>query len=222
MFDINPSNLLICVFIILFIKQFINAVGKSTLENIGWMTYCKVAPTLGDSKFIELDERKRELMKVTKERKSISAQDQYAKWTKLNRQFDKVTGDVNKLNEETSAVRSYINKYIGYAIMIMTTLPIWFFRVWFRKTVLFYFPTGVLPYYLEWFLALPFITTGGVGLTIWMSAVNSVVSSVLFMAKFPFEKEVPLPSQETANRTLEGAEKVAESAANVPESAATI
>ena len=184
---------------VLFTKQLINAIGKASLENIGWLAYCKVAPKLGDSKFIELDQKNSELAKVSKERKSISAQDQYARWTKLNRQFDKLTGEINKLKEETSASRGYISKYIGYMILATTTLPIWFFRVWYRKTVLFYFPTGVLPYYVEWFLALPFITTGGVGLTIWMSAVNNVVSSVIFLVKFPFEKEVPFPSKEVAN-----------------------
>ncbi|CUM51024.1 Golgi to ER traffic protein 1 [Debaryomyces fabryi] len=196
MFDISPSNLLISVLVVLFAKQLINAIGKATLENIGWSAYCKVAPKLGDSKFIELDQKRSELAKVSKEKKSISAQDQYARWTKLNRQSDKLTVDINKLKEETSSSRSYINKYIGYAILVTTTLPIWFFRVWFRKAVLFYFPTGVLPYHVEWFLALPFITTGGVGLTIWMTAVNNVISSVIFLIKFPFEKEVPYPSQE--------------------------
>lgn len=199
MFDISSSNLLISVLVVLFAKQLINAVGKATLENIGWSAYCKVAPKLGDSKFIALEQKNGELAKVSKERKSISAQDEYARWTKLNRQSDKLTGEINKLKEETSASRSYISKYIGYMILVTTTLPIWFFRVWFRKTVLFYFPTGVLPHYVEWFLALPFITTGGVGLTIWMSAVNNVVSSVIFLVKFPFEKEVPFPSKEVGN-----------------------
>lgn len=199
MFDISSSNLLISVLVVLFAKQLINAVGKATLENIGWSAYCKVAPKLGDSKFIALEQKNGELAKVSKERKSISAQDEYARWTKLNRQSDKLTGEINKLKEETSASRSYISKYIGYMILVTTTLPIWFFRVWFRKAVLFYFPTGVLPHYVEWFLALPFITTGGVGLTIWMSAVNNVVSSVIFLVKFPFEKEVPFPSKEGGN-----------------------
>lgn len=204
MFDLSPSNLLISVLVILFVKQFINSIGKSTLENIGWSAYCKVAPKLGDSKFIELDQKKSELVNVSKERNSISAQDQYARWTKLNRQFDKLTGEINKLKDETSASKSYVNKYIGYMILLTTTLPIWFFRMWFRKTVLFYFPTGVLPHYVEWFLALPFITTGGVGLTIWMSAVNNIISSLIFLVKFPFEKDVPFPSQEVGDKKMSG------------------
>lgn len=199
MLDIEPSNLLVVIFLVLCIKQLINAIGKSKLENIGWTIYCKVLPNVGNSKFRLLAAKQEELNKVAKERKSISAQDQYAKWTKLNRQFDKLNAELSELKQETTASKGQISKYIGYGIMCLTSLPIWFFRVWFRKAVLFYFPVGVLPHSFEWFLALPFITTGGVGLSVWMFASNKVISSLLFLVMFPFEKEIPAPVPQEAD-----------------------
>lgn len=209
MFDISASNLLISVFFVLVLKQLINGIGKAKLENMGWWAYSQVAPRLGDSKFVELEQKQREFARVTKERKSISAQDQYARWTKLNRQADKLKDEVAKLKEATTASKGSVGRIVGYGIMLTTTVPLWFFRVWYRKAVLFYFPAGVLPYHVEWFLALPFITTGGVGLTIWMMAVNNVLSCVEFLVKFPFEPAVPKPDPKVASAAPETAEKVA-------------
>lgn len=195
MLDFHPYTLVIVVAAVVIIKNLLGVVGKTTVQDYCWKLYLKLAPILGHSKLGELTQKQHELAAIHRERKSISAQDEYAKWTKLNRQHDKLTAEILLLTEVISGDKVAITKLVGIILTVTTTLPIWFFRLFFRKSVLFYLPTGVLPYYLEWFLAVPFFPVGSVGLTIWMMALNNVFSSLAFLLSFPFETVVPKPEK---------------------------
>uniref|UniRef100_A0A0L0NVX7 Golgi to ER traffic protein 1 n=1 Tax=Candidozyma auris TaxID=498019 RepID=A0A0L0NVX7_CANAR len=190
MLDLKPSSILVFVFVALLLKTIVNAIGKAKIESYVWNLYINVA---SKSEFVELKQKREQLIEINKQRKSISAQDEYAKWTKLNRQFDKVNSEVAALTEAVSSEKLKLTKAIGVAISLCTAAPIWFSRVWYRKAILFYFPQGVLPHYLEWVLALPFITTGGVGLTIWMMAVNWVLGGIAQIVLFYLSPLVPKP-----------------------------
>lgn len=193
MLDLDPSTILLLVFCVLLTKHVVTGVGKANIQGHVWTGYTLIASRAGHPKFVELSKKRAELVQINKERKAISAQDHYARWTKLNRQFDKLSTEIAAIAEEMSADKARVAKLVGIAITVATTVPIWFSRVWFRKSVLFYFPQGVLPHYLEWFLALPFIATGGVGLTIWMFAVNSVLGSLGLFLLFILESPITKP-----------------------------
>lgn len=193
MFELQPSTLLVAIFFVLFTKKIVHFVGKSNIKNNAWTLYTQVASTAGHPKFAKLAAKRKEFVDINKERRSISAQDQYAKWTKLNRQLDAVSAEMKTLGDEMSVEKAQFTKLLDLVIMALTTAPIWFSRYWYRKNVLFYFPTGVLPSKVEWFLALPFMSTGAVGLTIWMFAVNSVLSSVEFLVTFLLLEHVEKP-----------------------------
>lgn len=204
MIDLHPFTLLVSVFVVLILKQTVQLVGKSNLESFLWRFYCAIAPKLGHHKLNTITVKQQEAAAINKERRLISAQDQYAKWTKLNRQFDKINEEIKALNEEVAGEKAQVSRLLGLVITALTTAPIWFFRVWFRKAVLFYLPPGVFPYPVERLLALPFVTLGGVGLTVWMFASNSVISSVIFLIKFPFETPVEKPvKQEKVEEVVE-------------------
>lgn len=195
MLDFHPYTLVVVVAAVVIFKNLLGVVGKTTVQDYGWKLYLKLAPILGHSKLGELAQKQHELATIHRERKSISAQDEYAKWTKLNRQHDKLAAEILQLTEDISGDKASITRLVGIVLTVTTTLPIWFFRLFFRKSVLFYLPTGVLPYYLEWFLAVPFFPVGSVGLTIWMMAINNVFSSLAFLVSFPFETVVSKPEK---------------------------
>ncbi|KAF5212878.1 GET complex subunit get1 [Clavispora lusitaniae] len=199
MFELQPSSIVVLVFCVLAIKVCISLIGKTTIQDRIWYLYTIGASKTGHSKFVALAQKREELVRVNKERRAISAQDEYAKWTKLNRQFDKLNSEVNDLAEATSSEKAQISKLVNLAIAATTTAPIWFSRIWYRKVVLFYLPPKVFPYYIEWVLALPFIVTGGVGLTVWMFALNSVLSSLEFLIKFYLEEPVKKPEAPAAS-----------------------
>lgn len=184
MLDLKPLSILLFVFVALLLKTLVKAIGKGNIENAAWNVYISIATKAGHSQFMELSAKRAELVDINKQRKSVSAQDEYARWTKLNRQFDKINGEVAAMTEAVSSEKLKFTKAVGVLISLLTAAPVWFSRFWYRKAILFYFPPGVLPHYVEWALALPFVTTGGVGLTIWMMAVNSVLGSIAEVVLF--------------------------------------
>lgn len=200
MLDLHPYTLLLTVLTVITTQQIITAVGKSHIEKFIWKILCQYNLAPSSSKIKESAKKSQELRDLTKQRNAISAQDNYAKWTKLNRSIDKLDAEIKLLNESLTTDQAHVGKYLGYVITVFTTLPIWFFRVWFRKSSIFYLPAGVLPYPVEWFLALPFMPTGTVGLTIWMFALNSVVGSIISFIKFEFfTPVVEKPIQDSKN-----------------------
>ncbi|ABN64763.2 coiled-coil membrane protein [Scheffersomyces stipitis CBS 6054] len=196
--DLHPYTLVVSSFTVLLIQQLVGFIGKSTIQEFAWLFYLRVGGKLGlSNSFVAHTKKQEELHKLNREKRSISAQDEYAKWTKLNRQAEKLTAEVKSLSDDIAKDKSKINSLVGVVLLFLTTLPLWVFRLWFRKSVLFYLPTGVFPYYVERVLAIPFFASGSVGLTVWMFAVNNVISSVLFLLTFPFKPSVPIPIRQT-------------------------
>lgn len=193
--DISGYTILVLIFSILVTKGIVDLVGKPALHQLAWQLYLLVGPKLGLSKVLQdYGEKRKELWETNREKRSISAQDQYAKWTKLNRKCDKLNAEIKTLDELIAKDQAKVNMVVNQLIMVFLTVPVWFFRVWYRKNVLFYLPNGVLPRVVEWVMALPFFAVGAVGLTMWMQCVNQVVALVLFMVKFLlFDQKVDKP-----------------------------
>lgn len=188
--DLHPYTILVSIFIILLVKQIVGRIGKSTIQEFVWLLYLKISP---NQAIKDYNTKKVELHEINKQKRSISAQDEYAKWTKLNRQADKLTSEIQKLNEEIRQLKASIDKLANVFLMVLTTLPIWVAMIFFRKTHLFYLRSGIFPRYIEWVLALPFFPSGAVGLTVWMFAANSVIHNVISLVSFAFEKRVEKP-----------------------------
>ncbi|RLV93604.1 Golgi to ER traffic protein 1 [Spathaspora sp. JA1] len=185
--DIDPYTVLLSVFIIVLAQQIIKQIGKSTIQEFIWLSYIHYGTKLNlSSQFAQLSQAKEQLHQINKEKRAISAQDEYAKWTKLNRRCDKLTEEISSMTDQISQSKATVDKLTGLLITVATTIPLWFFRIFSRKTHLFYFSSGVFPWYIERALSLPFLPAGAVGLTIWMYAVNSVISNFLFLVSFIF------------------------------------
>lgn len=195
MLDLHPYTLLAAVILVLVARHTVDAVGKPKIHDAGWAVFTTVGPLLGHTKMAKIGEKRQELAAVAAQKKKISAQDEYSRWTKLNRQQDKLAAEIKTLSEDLGSSKAAVVRAVGWAISAFTVVPVWFGRFWYRKAVLFYFPQGVLPHYAEWVLALPFGVTGGVGLTVWMFAVNTVLAGVVFLASFHFETPVEKPSK---------------------------
>lgn len=199
MLDLHPATLLVTIVVVLVTTHLVKAIGKQTLQDKAWDVYVYAAPRLGHAKFAHLAEKRRALVDTKREMKSISAQDEYARWTKLNRLAEKLGAEITTLTEELLVEKTLVSRFAGLVVTALTTLPIWVARLWFRKSRLFYLPNGVLPYYVEWVLAIPFFPVGAVGLTIWMMAVNSVLNSLTFVIRYALEEAPEKPKPEKAS-----------------------
>jgi hypothetical protein len=194
--DLEPYTLIVVIFLVLCVKQTIDFLGKQRFYDLGWSAYVGAGSKFGLSKSFELwNQKKLELIDVNKQKRAISAQDQYAKWTKLNRQADKLVGEIKTIESQIDADKSFVNSVVNKLLFVVATMPLWVFRIFFRKSILFYFPPGVLPKPLEWVLALPFVPIGGAGLTIWMFSVNRVVANIAFLVSFVISPKPKLPEK---------------------------
>ena len=194
--DLEPYTLIVVIFIVLSLKQAIDFLGKQRFYDLGWAAYLGAGSKFGFSKSFELwNQKKLELIDVKKQKRAISAQDQYAKWTKLNRRADKLVGEIKEVESQISADKSFVNSVVNKVLFVVATMPLWFFRIFYRKSILFYFPPGVLPKPMEWVLALPFVPLGGVGLTIWMFSVNKVLANIAFLVSYVVSPKPKLPEK---------------------------
>ena len=210
--DISGYTILVLVWVILFVKALVDLIGKPTLQQLGWQLYLIIGPKLGLNKgFNEYGQKRKELWETTREKRSISAQDQYAKWTKLNRKCDKLNAELKLLEEQISKDKAKVNTVVNQILFLLISGPVWFFRIWYRKNVLFYLPKGALPKQIEWVMALPFFATGTVGLTMWMQCVGQVLSQILFMFEFLFiDKPVAKPQPPKVSQKLEKSPQIEE------------
>ncbi|CAK9440420.1 uncharacterized protein LODBEIA_P45200 [Lodderomyces beijingensis] len=189
--DLDPYAIILTSLFILILQKLLSITGKSKIQNQVWQFYTRY---LSQSKSIKLyNGKQNEIRGLTREQKAISAQDQYAKWTKLNRSLDKLKKEVQELSESIQSEKLKVDGLTSLLLSLLVTLPIWVMRIFCRKTALFYLRKGVLPDYLEWWLALPFFKSGTIGLTCWMFAVNNVLAMAALLISFPFAKAVAKP-----------------------------
>lgn len=185
MLELAPYTLLVLVSVILSFELVILLVGKTKIQDLIWNAYsiCAQHLQLGES-FREYASTRAELKLVNLEKKLISAQDQYAKWTRLQRKADALLSKLKQYEAHISSYKGQVLRVVSVAITCTTTVPIWFFRFWFRKLEIMFLPAGVFPKPVEWLLALPFMQTGTVGLMVWIFAVKSVLESMILIVEF--------------------------------------
>ena len=198
MLDLHPYTLLVLIFVVLVTKQVVSAIGRLQIDDFAWNWYLQIAGRVENSAAAKLQTQKAEHRSTLRESNKISAQDEYAKWTKLNRKVDKLEADIKTANLGLQAQKASVAKAVGIALMLVTTVPLWVSRIWFRKTVLFYLPVGALPRPVELLLTFPFLLhSGGIRLTAWIFCTGKVISNVIFMVKFVLSAAPEAPEAET-------------------------
>ncbi|KAF9064735.1 WRB/Get1 family [Rhodocollybia butyracea] len=164
-------SLIISIFGLVFLAEFISWIGKSVL--IGWFyaLYLRIFyPTLAERQ----KKLKTEILNNKTELLKTSAQDQFAKWAKLRRSVDKGLADLEKLNGEASSIKTSFTVKFSSAIWLCTTGAQFFVGWWYRKSAIFYLPPGWFGP-LGWVLAFPFAPKGAVSVGMWQMASRRVI-----------------------------------------------
>ncbi|AOA64781.1 GET complex subunit [Komagataella phaffii CBS 7435] len=187
----DPFSILLTLTLIILAQNAVRIVGKSQIHQSIWNLYLRYS---NDQQILKLRNLKAESYDVYKQRSNTSAQDEYAKWTKLNRKYDQLQTEIKAVSDQVSQQQQAIEKYLGLAISVTTTLPLWLFRFKYRKQPLFYFPKDTFPSYLEWILSFPSVPQGSIGIMFWILLLNKFVSNLEFIVKtFSTKVEKPVP-----------------------------
>lgn len=154
---------------------------------------------------------------LRKENNKISAQDEYARWTKNNRKLEALDRDIATAKNELEEHRKQVASLGRRLRTLMITMPLLVLRVWRGKHIVFelphacMFPNVVSHVLARGWLALALIPLdyvrpqvsssnvklqGAVSLGIWVWALNNVITTVDFLITQGMAPKVPKPVQQ--------------------------
>ena len=139
-------------------------------------------------------------MRLKRELAATSAQDQFAKWAKLQRQYDKALAEHDKkcmlgfpsmrtligykadrdltTAQSLQTFKTSFESTVSVIRWLSTNGLRFFLQFWYAKQPIFWLPRGWVPGYVEWALALPRAQTGSISIQVWGIACASVIQIV--------------------------------------------
>ncbi|GMM28767.1 hypothetical protein DAMA08_014830 [Martiniozyma asiatica (nom. inval.)] len=133
------------------------------------------------AKTTELAKLHKERVQVLKERDALSPQDNYAKWTKLNRKLDAVTEKVQKSQGDLGGYLSGIKANYESGVKYALNGTYWLLRFYVGwRSVVVFIPRGLFGSWVDMFVVNAVGgVRGGLGIVCWLAAVNCVVGVVI-------------------------------------------
>ncbi|KAI8662907.1 hypothetical protein LRP88_07116 [Fusarium phalaenopsidis] len=166
--------LMLSIFLIEVVVHLVNAIGAKTINNLLW-TLINFLPVPTAKAAAEQRKMQAEYLKVQRELKATSSQDEFAKWAKLRRQHDKLLEQLEKKKNSMAATRSKFDTSLTGARIVLTRAPQYFLPFWYATEPMFWLPYGWFPYYAEWILSFPRGPMGSVSIASWQLACTGVI-----------------------------------------------
>lgn len=129
----------------------------------------------------KLDLLIKERKSIEFERDSISAQDQYAKWTKLNRKFDKINLEITEISSNVKAEKSNKINKISNLIVLLQKLPLNFIKFWYaRSPVIIIHSNSLFNFFgiQRFVLNMPFGKRNTISTIFWCFAIEQVLGTI--------------------------------------------
>ncbi|KAF2013867.1 CHD5-domain-containing protein [Aaosphaeria arxii CBS 175.79] len=196
-------SLLLVVFILQFLLHIINTVGATTVDELLWILYNKF-PTPTSSSARKAQSLKKEVVRLKRELGAVSAQDDFARWAKLQRQHDKAMADFQKSDNSIRTHRQTFTSAVSTLRWLGTQGLRFVLQFWFSKSPMFWIPQDWVPYYVEWLLSFPRAPLGSVSINIWGIACASMIALVgeALTATYVLATRKPLPVGEKAGQPM--------------------
>ncbi|KAJ4338631.1 GET complex subunit get1 [Didymella glomerata] len=168
-------SLLLVVFTLQFVLHLINTVGASTIDELLWVLYNKLpTPTSGSAQRCEV--LRKEIVQLKRELGNTSAQDNFGKWAKLDRQHNKAMAEYQKLDGSLKTHQATFNSAVKTLRWLGTQGLRFVLQFWFSKSPMFWLPAGWVPYYVEWILSFPRAPLGSISIQVWTAACAAAIA----------------------------------------------
>ncbi|KAH6639756.1 CHD5-like protein-domain-containing protein [Boeremia exigua] len=168
-------SLLLVVFILQLVLHLINTVGASSVDELLWVLYNKL-PTPTSKNAQRCQALKKEIVQLKRELGNTSAQDNFGKWAKLDRQHNKAMTEYQKLDGSLRTHQTAFNSAVK-AVRFLGTQGLRFvLQFWFSKSPMFWLPAGWVPYYVEWILSFPRAPLGSISIQVWTAACAAIIA----------------------------------------------
>ncbi|KAF8418602.1 CHD5-like protein-domain-containing protein [Tirmania nivea] len=172
-------SLTILVLAITIFSYLLNTVFPELLTDILWYTYTSLIPSKVSSQIAEQQNLRLEVLRLKKDLRATSAQDEFAKWAKLRRNHDAKVARLDVLNSEISSTRVKFTSQTRALRFLLTTGFRMGVQIYYIKSPVFYIPKGWVPGYFEFILAFPKAPRGSVSVQAWGLACGTVVELVV-------------------------------------------
>ncbi|MDF2700524.1 MAG: uncharacterized protein K0Q49_2083 [Haloplasmataceae bacterium] len=126
----------------------------------------------------KLDHLSKERRSIESERNKLSAQDNYAKWTKLNRKLDNLNNEITELSNKVKSTQTTQLNTIKSIIMFFQKVPIYFIRFWYSRTPVIILYTFSLPFPFSKILSMPWGKNNTVSAFFWCLAIETVLNTI--------------------------------------------
>ncbi|KAF2278069.1 uncharacterized protein EI97DRAFT_374350 [Westerdykella ornata] len=170
-------SLLLVVFILQLVLHIINTVGANTINELLWILYNKF-PTPTHNAAQKVTALKRDIVRLKRELGLVSAQDDFARWAKLQRQHDKAMAEFQKLDSSLRTHQTRFTSTVATLRWLGTQGLRFALQFWFAREAMFWIPHGWVPYYVEWILSFPRAPLGSVSINVWGIACASMIALV--------------------------------------------
>ncbi|KAK5171274.1 GET complex subunit get1 [Saxophila tyrrhenica] len=172
-----PSVLLFVFLLQLFI-HLLNTVGKQSVNDLLWLLFTKL-PTPQSKAAADLSTLRNEVVRLNREMKATSAQDDFAKWARLRRQHDKAKDKYDNEARNHQSFRTNFDRAITAARWLGTQGLQFGANAWYSKQPMFWIPQGWVPYHIEWVLSFPRAPLGSISINVWAIACASVIKMIV-------------------------------------------
>ncbi|KAL8711613.1 MAG: hypothetical protein Q9220_004023 [cf. Caloplaca sp. 1 TL-2023] len=188
-------SLLLVVFVLQLVIHLINTVGAKAINELLWTLYNEL-PTSTSTSFQKSSELRLEVLKLRKEMNATSSQDEFAKWAKLRRKYDKAVAEYDEqgispytelqldhddadslspLANTLKSTKATFDQRVTILRWLGTNGLRFFIQFWYARMAMFWIPREWVPGYVSWLLAFPRAPRGGVSVQIWGMACAAVV-----------------------------------------------
>lgn len=178
----TTMNVAILVLLTVLFSHAIGAIGKSYIAESLWEVYLKLSRSTSHQ---QLRQKKQRALEVYEKRSNISSKDEFAAWAKLDREYNGLKTQIEKLNGALVSEKSRFSTVIKAGLFMATTGVKLFLRVWYRKTAVIWLDERVvvsaLPSWVLWLVSMS-APRGSLSVSSWLFIVDSAVTAFQALA----------------------------------------
>ncbi|KTW32215.1 uncharacterized protein T551_00897 [Pneumocystis jirovecii RU7] len=169
-------------------SNFISALGTKVISSLIYTIFFSFIPSTLSSVIKKHRLLQRSALETKKELSNTSSVDEFAKWAKLKRKYDKEVSEIEKISAEINSQQYNFNIKVHTMIWLCTTGLKYIIQWYYRKVPVFWLIKGWFPYYIERIMCFPMAPIGSVSISIWFLIVNQIVSKV-FLSSIKYIKK---------------------------------
>lgn len=176
------TNVALLVVASVIFSHIISVLGRTSIAEALWEIYLNVSRS---SSHQELRDKKKRAFQVYEKRANTSSKDEFAAWAKLDREYNTLKSNIEKLNAALVNEKSRFSTIVKGALFLSTTGLKLFLRVWYRKSPALWLDqtvvTPILPSWMLWLLSMS-APRGSLSVSSWLFIVDSAVTAFQTLA----------------------------------------